>query len=86
MYSTSEICKAAKSGAEGAMYEIEYVPAADVVERVRGEWIYSPTSETVSGTDATMNEMCSVCGERAVEDSNFCPNCGADMRGEEHER
>ena len=29
---------------------------------------------------------CSVCGRRiyAYEDCNYCPNCGADMRGEEN--
>ena len=30
---------------------------------------------------------CSVCGERAPNDIkwNFCPNCGADMRGENND-
>ena len=55
------------------------VPAADVRENVRGEWIEG------RGDDCT----CSKChyeslffygGKRCKSD--FCPNCGADMRGE----
>jgi hypothetical protein len=34
-YATSAECKAAKSGAEGAFNEIDYIPDADVVEVVR---------------------------------------------------
>lgn len=49
-------------------------------ERPKGEWIpkkfpyawYYPT--------------CSVCGfENEGELNNFCPNCGADMRGEDND-
>lgn len=28
---------------------------------------------------------CSVCGKEAYEESNFCPSCGADMRGEQND-
>ena len=34
-YPSEELCKASRMGAEGAMYEIDYVPTADVVEVVR---------------------------------------------------
>ena len=52
-------------------------PAADVVERKRGEW-------------ARMNELdyrCSVCNKRTFINRYplyaYCPNCGADMREEQ---
>ena len=55
------------------------IPAADVRPVVRGEW-------EVKGQDI----YCSVCGEEsgynpfgASTFSHFCPNCGADMRGDD---
>lgn len=62
------------------------IPAADVVERKKGKWM--PSSLTWS----YYNYDCSVCGcneFRQVDHNggykafNFCPNCGADMRGED---
>ena len=46
---------------------------------VRGEWVED------------VELRCSVCGQKALRNyyydvqsySNFCPNCGADMRGEQ---
>lgn len=29
--------------------------------------------------------VCDQCGKFAMMKSDFCPNCGADMRGEQHE-
>lgn len=50
------------------------LPAADVVEVVHGEWLHDPR---------TGIPFCSKCLMDAVEDgTNFCPNCGADMRGD----
>lgn len=57
----------------------EDVPSAEP-ERKRGEWI-PVESQTVNG-------RCSVCGyeshlyENDVYGEHFCPNCGADLRGE----
>lgn len=53
---------------------LEEVPTADVAERKHGVWI--PLSRC---------DRCSLCGwetGRYVNASNYCPNCGADMRGE----
>lgn len=54
-------------------------PAADVVEVKRGEW-------KLKGQDI----YCSVCGNESAYNpfgaskfSDYCPNCGANMRGEE---
>lgn len=49
-------------------------------ERPHGEWIQDFTRDTAT--------ICSKCGEKAwykeysgrITKSNFCPNCGADMR------
>ena len=65
------------------------VKAADVRENVKGEWIEDNSREK------SMMWRCSVCGRIAYYPTigerknykkhcgyNFCPNCGADMRGE----
>ena len=34
-----------------------------------------------------VGDVCSICGWwKAMGAYNYCPNCGADMRGEDHER
>lgn len=65
------------------------VPTADVVEVKRGHWKHS---EAPLGWQDVDVAVCSVCGEEWVLDewdikefsqwNNFCPNCGADMRGD----
>ena len=54
---------------------IESIPAADVRLVVRGKWL----DVTWCGEDYL---SCSMCGYGALahERTNFCPNCGADMR------
>lgn len=64
-------------GNGGMMLKIKFdeEPAADVRENVRGKWI---------------DGKCDKCGEHApfwsmastYYKSNFCPNCGAEMKGE----
>ena len=54
---------------------IDSIPAADVRPVVRGKWrLYSPLTDTYE---------CDKCGYLVIDESfrtNFCPNCGADMR------
>ena len=52
---------------------VDAQPTADVRENVRGEWI----------NKGFMVAECSNCQEQfhELEIGNFCPNCGADMRG-----
>ena len=45
-------------------------------ERKKGEWISNDI-------DPEAWNFCSVCGEQAIDLFDFCPNCGADMRGEQ---
>ena len=58
--------------------KIRNLPAADVVERKRGRWEVYLDGKYL---------MCSACkasfwDENGDGGTNFCPNCGADMKGE----
>ncbi len=56
-----------------------------VEERKRGEWIGTEFDGYADGNPVYYEWKCSCCGA-IIEDEeptwNFCPNCGADMRGE----
>ena len=56
--------------------EIDTAPSIDI-EPKRGEWVN--TAEPYMSD----NIVCSVCGYNSICEYNFCPNCGADMRGGE---
>ena len=45
-----------------------------IEERKTGKWIYAPTEP--------LGYICSECKKGCCR-YNFCPNCGADMRGEQ---
>ena len=57
-----------------------------IEERKTGEWIRHPEQKNIYGGKCV---ECSACGEKYVvqyiEDEKFCRNCGADMRGGNHE-
>lgn len=57
------------------------IPSADVSEQKHGEWM--PIIEANEFGDAYQcGCYCSECGEELQSEPNFCPNCGADMRGD----
>lgn len=67
---------------------VKNLPAADVVERKKGEWLAGNGNPRTFGR---LRAMCGRCGAFALyemvnvgsfkeQTSNFCPNCGADMR------
>ena len=58
-----------------AMRLINDLPAADVKPVVRGKWI--ELGKYIDG----YNWRCSVCKRESTMAINYCPNCGADMRG-----
>ena len=65
---------------------LKNIPTADVRENVHGEWIDGRRMK-MDGTYHWFRE-CSVCGHERYDanpdkDTDFCPNCGADMRGED---
>lgn len=57
---------------------ISALPSAQP-EHITGRWIYG--AEGTFGTPCG-HYCCSVCGQRLAWRENFCPNCGAEMKGE----
>lgn len=52
---------------------IESIPTVDPVKH--GKWIEYPIADGMN--------QCSVCGVLRFGDSNYCPNCGAEMERSE---
>ena len=50
------------------------IDAIPTIEPKRGEWI-----------DFKNGWKCNACKKWSSERSNFCPNCGAEMRGKDNE-
>ncbi len=76
------------SWCKGELFVVDVlrIPAADVVERKRGEWVGYPESfkfEHIYDRDAIVCPFCEVSWnivDNDTEGFNFCPNCGADLR------
>ena len=49
-------------------------------DRPRGRWHYSDGKPATIGQ--SFGVICDQCGAESEYCTNFCPNCGADMRGE----
>lgn len=73
--SEDELTEDFKDGVLATLALLETEPTADVVEVVHGEW-----------KDGYKRQSCSVCHYRGMRSWNYCPNCGADMRGEEDDK
>ena len=58
---------------------VQNFPAADVVERKRGEWKYIGGDEWCC---SCFGFVASTEGRWEPMTANFCEDCGADMRGE----
>ena len=66
---------------------LKATPSAPVREVVRGKWIHINDGEDEPIDEREMRGWmpwyCSVCGVGVGKhQTTFCPNCGADMRGE----
>ena len=61
---------------DSVIFNIKKIPTINA-DRPKGEWIKDAEWWCVY--------KCSVCGETFDELTNFCPYCGADMRGEDNE-
>nr|DAO57963.1 MAG TPA: DNA-directed RNA polymerase [Caudoviricetes sp.] len=63
-------------GIEAVLEYAEHIPTADVVEVKRGKWKVDETHD--------YEPYCSLCGHEPIagEKYNYCPDCGADMRGD----
>ena len=53
------------------------------IKTPHGEWIYGTDED---GIEDLYPLTCSVCGEKYPWQPNFCPNCGARMKGADNER
>lgn len=56
------------------------VPTVDIKTEVKhGEWIDVPL---LNNPRRKPNKKCSLCGRVVRREENYCPRCGAKMRGE----
>ena len=55
----------------------ELIDNAPTVERPHGKWLPNYISQFTNP-----GRSCSLCNKTVEFSENFCPNCGADMRGE----
>lgn len=60
--------------------DIENAPTADVVERKRGKW--ETEIRNIHGHKIPFL-ACSICGIYAADEYQYCPHCGAEMKGED---
>lgn len=71
----------------GALKIIKSLPSAET-ERKKGQWIEYPDCLEYEDAYSDDHIVCSVCGhvynicDNCTEEFDFCPHCGADMRGE----
>ena len=66
-------------------YDTEMTKALDFAinalkERPQGEWLWLGDNPSPSH-----KWSCNKCGRGVKEQENFCPNCGAEMRGAEND-
>ena len=70
---------------QGDRAVIHPIAKADVRENVHGRWkgINNPSYSPFDGSPDII-KICSICETMYSKETNFCPYCGADMRGEEN--
>lgn len=89
-YQTMNLDDAYEQGWDDLQTLIEKMPTADVRENVHGKWVgiheYIKHLEEEYGERYTVSSVydgsifCNKCWGMAKAKTNFCPNCGADMR------
>ena len=60
-------------GFEGVLFVIDNMPT---VEQPTGEWVFR------RGDTCVGYYKCNKCGEVERAEKNYCPNCGAKMKGD----
>ena len=87
-YQTGNLDDAWDDGYDFAISQINAIPAADVRPVVRGKWKLATYSGKYGSAKGKWYDQfldgafwyCDNCKERAAKKTNYCPNCGADMR------
>lgn len=64
-------------GVSDVLCDLSDMPSAEP-QRKKGKWV-DETFEFEPWWVVHHPYKCNQCGERSEEDSNFCPNCGAEM-------
>ena len=79
--------RSARSEAEREAFDtaIEALKSESIfsADRPKGEWIEMIDCDPITGEPYPCGVRCSNCGDTLGCVANFCPNCGADMRGED---
>lgn len=72
------------SDLQGYTDKINAIPSADVRENIHARWTPITDSYYEDGTVKESHWECSKCGsgKSGWGEFKFCPDCGADMRGE----
>lgn len=65
---------------DGIVEVIKALPPVKTAETERGEWLHDCIEVSTHGAILLPNCHCSICGCGVSYKSNFCPDCGADMR------
>lgn len=83
-----EFCKSEGLDFSGKLHidsiinNLKHIPAADVAERKRGKWMEAMLDHEAFGVRPTTH-YCSECHQIISFRTFYCPNCGAEMRGED---
>ena len=75
----------AETGAWETQNRIRELPSADVQPVKHGKWIDAYTwtmFHEFKSSGRGEHFWCSECEQGQKQKSNYCPNCGADMRGD----
>jgi hypothetical protein len=85
----SEYAQGIACGAALAKTYVEQLPSADVRPVIKGKWVSEIRHHKTNDEEFDYwYTYCSVCGcHKRISwfDAKFCPNCGADMRGDTDE-
>lgn len=73
-----EYCQGRNGGIQFAIEQINQMPT---IEPKKGKWRKLPMACYGGGT--VTEYQCPFCGEQFIMASNFCQECGADLRGAE---
>ena len=70
-----------RGATETANIVLSMIPV-DAVEVVHGRWIEKQEPIPWCEDDVDVFSVCSVCDCCSLDESNYCPNCGAKMDGD----